>query len=61
MPYVDVKVAGELTKEQKQKIVSGIAELLLNVAGKPPESTYVTISEFSRDSWGKGGSLLSDQ
>ncbi len=61
MPYVNVKVAGELTKEQKRKIVEGITKVLQEVAGKPPESTYVVIEEISRENWGKGGKLLSDR
>ncbi len=61
MPYVNVKVAGELSKEQKRKIVEGITKLLEDVAGKPPSATYVVIEEVSRDNWGKGGKLLSDR
>ncbi len=61
MPYVNVKVAGELTKEQKQKIVEGITKVLQEVANKPPEATYIVIEEISRDNWGKAGKLLSDK
>ncbi len=61
MPYVNVKVAGNLTEDQKRKIVEGITELLQDVAGKPPESTYVVIDEVNRENWGKGGKLLSDK
>ncbi|ACN98252.1 conserved domain protein [Sulfurihydrogenibium azorense Az-Fu1] len=60
MPYVNVKVAGKLTKEQKEKIVEGITKLLEEVANKPPQSTYVVIDEVDRENWGKGGKLLSD-
>ncbi|MCX7760845.1 MAG: 4-oxalocrotonate tautomerase family protein [Hydrogenothermaceae bacterium] len=60
MPYVNVKVAGKLTKEQKQKIVEGITKLLEEVANKPPSSTYIVIDEVDRENWAKGGKLLSD-
>ncbi|WP_297889795.1 4-oxalocrotonate tautomerase family protein [Sulfurihydrogenibium sp.] len=60
MPYVNVKVAGKLTKEQKEKIVEGITKLLEEVANKPPQSTYVVIDEVDRENWGKGGKLLTD-
>jgi len=60
MPYVNVKVAGELSKEQKRKIVEGMTKLLEEVANKPPSATYVVIEEVKRDNWGKGGKLLSD-
>ncbi len=61
MPYVNVKVAGTLTKEQKRDIVAGITKVLQDVAGKPPEATYVVIEEVDRDNWGKAGKLLSDK
>ncbi|EDP75286.1 4-oxalocrotonate tautomerase family protein [Hydrogenivirga sp. 128-5-R1-1] len=61
MPYVNVKVAGKLTKDQKRKIVEGVTKLLEEVAGKPPSATYVVIEEVDRDNWGKEGKLLSDR
>ncbi len=61
MPYVNVKVAGKLSKEQKQRLVEGITKLLEEVADKPPSATYVVIEEVDRDNWGKGGKLLSDK
>ncbi|MDQ7056027.1 MAG: 4-oxalocrotonate tautomerase family protein [Persephonella sp.] len=61
MPYVNVKVAGNLSKEQKKKIVEGITKLLQEVANKPPSATYVVIEEIDRDNWGKEGKLLSEK
>ncbi|MBK3332131.1 4-oxalocrotonate tautomerase family protein [Persephonella atlantica] len=61
MPYVNVKVAGKLSKDQKRKIVEGITKLLEEVANKPPSATYVVIEEIDRDNWGKEGKLLSDK
>jgi len=61
MPYVNIKVAGKLTKEQKEKIVEGITKLLEEVANKPPASTYIVIDEVDRENWAKGGKLLSEQ
>jgi 4-oxalocrotonate tautomerase len=60
MPYVEVKVAGKLTKEQKEKIAEGITKVLKEVANKPPQSTYIVITEVDRENWAKGGKLLSD-
>ena len=59
MPYVNVKVAGDLSEEQKQAIVEGVSELMEKVANKPKSATYVVIDEISRDNWGKNGELLS--
>ncbi|PKA16621.1 tautomerase family protein [Leptospira haakeii] len=58
MPYINLKVAGPLTKEQKQKITKEFTETLTKVAAKPPESTYIVIDEVSRENWAVGGKLL---
>ena len=58
MPYVNVKVAGKLTREQKSQIVKEMTDTLKRVAGKPEAATYVVIDEVPRDSWAKGGELL---
>ena len=51
MPYVQVRVAGELSREQKQQIVAQFTKTLEDVAGKPPSATYIVIEEVSRDNW----------
>jgi 4-oxalocrotonate tautomerase len=61
MPYVNVKVAGTLTKEQKKGIAKGMTKVLEEVASKPASSTYVVIEEIERDHWAVGGELLSDR
>lgn len=61
MPYVNVKVAGKLSKEQKQKIAEGITKVLEEVVNKPPASTYIVIEEIDRENWAKGKKLLSDK
>ena len=58
MPYINVKVAGSLTREQKETIVERITELMEEVAGKPPSATYIVIDEVSRGNWAKNGALL---
>ncbi len=60
MPYVNVKVAGKLSKEQKEKIVEGITKVLEEVANKPPSATYIVIDEVDRENWAKAGKLLSE-
>jgi len=63
MPFVNVKVAGSLSKDQKREIGAQISKVLFDVAGKNPSSTYVVIDEIEqieRDSWTVGESLLSD-
>ncbi len=60
MPFVEVKVAGELNNDQKKKIARGIAELLEKEAGKPVDATYVVFDEVDRDNWAVGSRLLSE-
>ncbi len=58
MPYVNVKVAGSLTKEQKEEIAKDIVDSLLRVAKKPKDATYVVFDEVSRENWAVGDKLL---
>lgn len=58
MPFIEVKVAGQLSRDQKEKIVTGITDLMQEVANKPPEATYIVIDEVERANWAKSGSLL---
>ncbi len=58
MPYINVRVAGTLSREQKEKIADGITRVMQEVAGKPPEATYITIDEVDRGNWAKAGRLL---
>jgi len=58
VPYINVRVAGTLTRKQKEDIVDGITRVMQQVAGKPPEATYITIDEVDRGNWAKSGKLL---
>lgn len=58
MPYVELKLVGKLTKEQKAKIVEEFTDTLEKVTKKPKQYTYVSIDEFDGSNWGVGGQLL---
>jgi 4-oxalocrotonate tautomerase len=60
MPYINVQVAGKLTKEQKKQIASEFCETLEKVANKPKKVTYVVFDEVDRDNWAVGDRLLSE-
>ena len=60
MPYVNIRVAGSLSKEQKKKISQGVTDVISQEAGKPPESVLIFIDEVERDNIAKAGKLLSD-
>jgi 4-oxalocrotonate tautomerase len=58
MPYVNIRVAGSLSKEQKQKISKGVTEVISKEAGKPPESVLIFIDELPHENIAKAGKLL---
>jgi 4-oxalocrotonate tautomerase len=58
MPYVDLKLVGKLTRDQKEKIVEEFSATLEKVAKKPKQYTYISIQEFDGSNWGSGGKLL---
>ncbi len=58
MPYISLRVAGKLTRDQKTAIAKSFAETLEKIAGKPKNSTYLVFDEVERDSWAVGDSLL---
>lgn len=56
MPYVNIKITREgATKEQKEQLIKGTTQLLLDILGKPPASTMVVIEEVDTDNWGIAG------
>ena len=58
MPYVSIRVAGKLSKEQKQQISQGVTEVIAREAGKPPESILIFIDEVPHENIAKAGNLL---
>ena len=57
MPYVNIKITreGEVTAEQKRRLIEGVTDLLHDVLGKNKATTVVTIDEVDTDNWGIGG------
>lgn len=60
MPYVNIKVAGEISKEEKKALAVGVAELLEKVLNKPKSATYTVIDEVSPDNWAKGDETIAE-
>jgi 4-oxalocrotonate tautomerase len=58
MPFVNVKLAGNVTKEQKQEIAKEITETLAKHAHKPANYTYIVFEEVAHEDWAIGGQLL---
>jgi 4-oxalocrotonate tautomerase len=63
MPIVTIQVTREgttpdrksVSTEEKAALIKGASELLLDVLGKPLESTFVIIEEVDLENWGWGG------
>lgn len=57
MPYVNVKITreGGTTAEQKSAIIEGVTDVLVDVLGKSPATTFVVIDEVETENWGVGG------
>ncbi|PIQ87597.1 MAG: 4-oxalocrotonate tautomerase [Candidatus Omnitrophica bacterium CG11_big_fil_rev_8_21_14_0_20_45_26] len=58
MPYVNVKVVGKLTRDQKEKISKDISDSLLKHAKKPADHTYIVFDEVAGENWAKGDKLF---
>lgn len=58
MPYVNIRVAGTLSKDQKAKISEGVTEVIAKEANKPPEAILIFIDEVERENIAKAGKLL---
>ena len=56
MPYVNIKITKEsVTAEQKERLMQGATQLLVDVLGKNPKTTVVVIDEVDTDNWGIAG------
>ena len=62
MPYVNIKITkeGNVTKEQKLRLISGATDLLHDVLGKNKASTVVVIDEVDTDNYGLGGDSITN-
>lgn len=62
MPYVNIRITDTgVTKEQKAKLIEGTTQLLFDILGKPPSSTFVVIDEINMDNWGVAGEQVSER
>jgi len=58
MPYVNIRLAGTLSKEQKKEICSGVTDVISKVANKPKDSILIFIDEDQHENIAQGGKLL---
>ena len=61
MPFVNIKITKDgVTAEQKKELIKGTTQLLVNVLGKDPKTTFVVIDEVDTDNWGIGGQSVTE-
>lgn len=61
MPLVNIKVAGEVSEEQKTRLIAGATDLIVEVLGKSPAVTWVVIDEVRTENWGSGGISIAER
>jgi 4-oxalocrotonate tautomerase len=61
MPYINIRITDEgVTKDQKQQLIAGATQLLVDVLGKNPATTVVVIDEVNTDNWGVAGEQITE-
>mgnify|MGYP001544790590 FL=1 len=61
MPFVDIRLAGSATREQKAALVADITRSLVQRLGKPAAAVQVNIIELPTENYGAGGLLVADR
>jgi 4-oxalocrotonate tautomerase len=59
MPYIHMQLTREgVTVEQKERLIKGVTDLLVQVLNKNPATTFVVIEEVETDNWGIAGMTM---
>ncbi len=58
MPYVSIRLAGKLSKEQKEEMCAGVTRVISEVTRKPTESIIIFVDEEQHENIAVGGKLL---
>jgi 4-oxalocrotonate tautomerase len=61
MPYVNIRIAGALSREQKALIAAEITDTLERIARKPKSYTHITFDELPDENWAIAGKLLDEE
>ncbi len=62
MPYVNIRITKDTTTpEQKVELIRGVTQLLVDVLGKDPQTTFVVIDEVDTDNWGVAGQSVTER
>lgn len=61
VPYVNIRITREgATDQQKAQLINGVTDLMVDVLGKNPATTFVIIDEVECENWGIGGVPVKD-
>jgi len=59
MPYVNIRITREgATPDKKAELIRGVTQLMKDVLGKNPQTTFVIIDEVETDNWGVAGETV---
>lgn len=61
MPYVNIRIAGTLSREQRARIAEEITDTLERIAYKPKSYTYISFDELPEEKWAIAGKLLDEE
>jgi 4-oxalocrotonate tautomerase len=62
MPYVNIQVTDEgVTQAQKRALIARATQMLVDILGKDPATTFVVIDEVSTDNWGVAGRSVTER
>jgi 4-oxalocrotonate tautomerase len=59
MPVIKFET-GQVSKEQKEKLIAGFTDVASEATGIKREHFYVLIKENGLENWGVGGEMLSE-
>ncbi len=60
MPFINLKITGTPTAEQKAQIVREFTDTLVRVLDKDPKTTHIVIDEVGDENWGFDGVLTTE-
>ncbi len=58
MPYVNIRLAGTLSREQKEEMCAGVSKVIAEVTKKPEDAILIFVDEVLHENIAKGGKLL---
>ncbi|MEC7907354.1 MAG: 4-oxalocrotonate tautomerase family protein [Verrucomicrobiota bacterium] len=62
MPLINIKITKDgVSPEKKKELIQGATQLMVDVLGKNPASTFVIIDEVETDNWGIGGESVTQR